>query len=234
MKVRRYRHTILRYKDDNWEDQEMRMDDDMSELIQHEYDHLDGILATMRAIDSKSFVMKESKSAGLRYMEERMYISIEPMTREQMHEMYQGFTMDSSIFDDMELFEQAKDYVYVPNKVDMLYEMRTSEEGSHLFAILMDEVVIGEVGLRHYNDETKDCELSIHMKNDYYKGKGFGTYAEKLAIDYAFDVLGAESIFAESLKKNKRSQHILEKLGFRYTGDSEGFRQYRLEKADRP
>lgn len=35
------------------------MDDDMSELIQHEYDHLDGILATMRAIDNKSYVMKE-------------------------------------------------------------------------------------------------------------------------------------------------------------------------------
>lgn len=35
------------------------MDDDMSELIQHEYDHLDGILATMRAIDNKAFVMKK-------------------------------------------------------------------------------------------------------------------------------------------------------------------------------
>ena len=40
----------------------MRMDDDMSELIQHEYDHLDGILATMRAIDNKSFVIKNNKS----------------------------------------------------------------------------------------------------------------------------------------------------------------------------
>ena len=38
----------------------MQMDDDMAELIQHEYDHLDGILATMRAIDNKSFVMKRS------------------------------------------------------------------------------------------------------------------------------------------------------------------------------
>ena len=61
VRVRRYRHTNLRYKDENWEDREMAMDDDMSELIQHEYDHLDGILATMRAIDNKSFVMKESK-----------------------------------------------------------------------------------------------------------------------------------------------------------------------------
>ena len=57
--VRRYRHCILRYLDENWEAKEMRMDDDMSELIQHEYDHLDGILATMRAIDNKSFVIKK-------------------------------------------------------------------------------------------------------------------------------------------------------------------------------
>ena len=61
VRVQRYRHCILRYKDENWEDQEIKMDDDMSELIQHEYDHLDGILATMRAIDNKAFVMKETK-----------------------------------------------------------------------------------------------------------------------------------------------------------------------------
>ena len=58
VRVRRHRHCILRYLDENWMPQEMRMDDDMSELIQHEYDHLNGILATMRAIDSKSFVMR--------------------------------------------------------------------------------------------------------------------------------------------------------------------------------
>ena len=59
VKVQRYRHCILRYLDEHWQPQEKQMDDDMAELIQHEYDHLDGILATMRAIDSKSFVMKK-------------------------------------------------------------------------------------------------------------------------------------------------------------------------------
>ena len=49
----------MKYLDENWAEQEMRMDDGMSELIQHEYDHLDGILATMRAIDNKSFIMKK-------------------------------------------------------------------------------------------------------------------------------------------------------------------------------
>ena len=59
VRVRRHRHCVLRYIDENWEPQEKRMDDDMAELIQHEYDHLDGILATMRAIDNKAFVMKK-------------------------------------------------------------------------------------------------------------------------------------------------------------------------------
>ncbi len=44
----------IAYRDENWVEQKMRMDDDMS-------DHLDGILATMRAIDNKSFVMKKQK-----------------------------------------------------------------------------------------------------------------------------------------------------------------------------
>lgn len=59
VRVRRYRHCILRCRDENWQEQMMTMDDDMAELIQHEYDHLDGILATMRAIDNRSFVMKQ-------------------------------------------------------------------------------------------------------------------------------------------------------------------------------
>ena len=59
VRVRRYRHCILHYRDENWLEQRMRMDDEMAELIQHEYDHLDGILATMRAIDNKSSVMRK-------------------------------------------------------------------------------------------------------------------------------------------------------------------------------
>lgn len=60
VRVQRYRHCIVHYRDENWQEQTMCMDDDMAELIQHEYDHLDGILATMRAIDSRSFAMKTS------------------------------------------------------------------------------------------------------------------------------------------------------------------------------
>ena len=66
-----------------------------------------------------------------------MALEVMPMTREQMHEMHRGFSMDQAIFGDMELYEKVK---------------------------------------------------------------------------------------------NTRSQHILEKLGFQYMGEEEGFKQYRLER----
>lgn len=55
VKVRRYKHLTLHYKDENWEDKSLTAVDAMSELIQHEYDHLEGILCIDRAIDNHSF-----------------------------------------------------------------------------------------------------------------------------------------------------------------------------------
>lgn len=58
VKVRRHKKISVRFHDINWIEQTWELEDDMSELIQHEYDHLDGILATQRAIDNKSFKWK--------------------------------------------------------------------------------------------------------------------------------------------------------------------------------
>ncbi len=58
VKVDRYRRCRIHYKDRNWQDEEMELEGDLSELLQHEYDHLDGILATMRAKDSRAFYRK--------------------------------------------------------------------------------------------------------------------------------------------------------------------------------
>ncbi|MBL7875355.1 MAG: peptide deformylase [Cyclobacteriaceae bacterium] len=55
VKVKRHKELIVRYKDENWQSREWEMKDDLAELLQHEYDHLNGILCTMRAIDDKSF-----------------------------------------------------------------------------------------------------------------------------------------------------------------------------------
>ena len=59
--VRRYRRLTVRYKDLDWNDCIMELEGDLSELIQHEYDHLDGILAVMRAKDDRSLYLKSMR-----------------------------------------------------------------------------------------------------------------------------------------------------------------------------
>jgi len=63
VRVSRYRRADIRYFDAELQPQEMRLEGDYSELLQHEYDHLDGILATMRAVDNKSFYLQQIKRA---------------------------------------------------------------------------------------------------------------------------------------------------------------------------
>jgi len=59
VKVRRHRSATLHYLDENWQQKTWELNDDLSELLQHEYDHLDGILSTMRALDDKAFKWKD-------------------------------------------------------------------------------------------------------------------------------------------------------------------------------
>jgi len=65
LEVKLYRHKKCRvfYKDLDWNDCVLECDRDLSELIQHEYDHLDGILAVQRAIDSQSFRINQKKAS---------------------------------------------------------------------------------------------------------------------------------------------------------------------------
>ena len=61
VKVSRHRRAVIKYFDLEMNPQVMELEGDLSELLQHEYDHLDGILATMRAVDNKSLYMEQMK-----------------------------------------------------------------------------------------------------------------------------------------------------------------------------
>ena len=55
VKVLRHKTIEIEYLDENWKLQKSVFENDLSELFQHEFDHLEGILCTMRAIDNMSF-----------------------------------------------------------------------------------------------------------------------------------------------------------------------------------
>ena len=59
VRVQRHKACRIRFLNEDWQEQNWWLEDNLSELLQHEYDHLDGILATQRAIDDRSFALNE-------------------------------------------------------------------------------------------------------------------------------------------------------------------------------
>lgn len=61
VKVRRYSSCRFSYRDASWQRKSVILEGELAELLQHEIDHLNGVLATMRAIDGKSFALQSQK-----------------------------------------------------------------------------------------------------------------------------------------------------------------------------
>jgi peptide deformylase len=61
VKVMRHKSCRIVYRDMDWQEQSMTLEGDLSELLQHEVDHLDGVLAVARAIDSQSFALRSQR-----------------------------------------------------------------------------------------------------------------------------------------------------------------------------
>lgn len=148
------------------------------------------------------------------------------MTRELCHELYKGWSNDASIYMDMSLF---KPYSYNKASIDRYFDSK-NEPSRIIFAIMLDGKPIGELQLKQIDLEKAECTLSIHMQNDAVKDKGYGTQAERLAVKYAFDELGMVAVNADTIMKNTRSQHVLEKVGFHLIGEDGTFKYYRIER----
>ena len=154
-------------------------------------------------------------------------VSLKPMTRQMCHTFYKDFQNDPAI-------GHYYEYVYTPEIADRYFDTNSAPE-KKLFAICLNGKIIGEIKLKHMDLQKRECSMGIHLQNDAVKGKGYGTQAERLTLQYAFEELGMAAVNAKAVLKNTRSQHVLEKVGFRYTHEDDTFKYYRCEaiKAER-
>lgn len=149
------------------------------------------------------------------------------MTKELARRYYKGFEMDPDLFMDMSKFHP---YVYSINKCDEIVD-RFQRMGRVYMAVMLEDKPIGEVILKNVDIGRKCCTMGIHLQNDGVKNKGYGTQAEILAIQYAFNEMSMETVYADAIHKNKRSQHVLEKVGFRETHRDDSFVYYRCDRS---
>ncbi len=154
-----------------------------------------------------------------------MKISLMRMSDEMYYEYLKDYDNDPDLYFDKDKYEH---YVYSVEGVARYIERKKRKQQIPM-AILCDKKVIGELIFKELvpNDSVT---IGIALQKRDYKGHGYGTQAEKLALDYAFDTLGVKTVLADTILTNTRSQHVLEKVGFVETHRDEMFIYYKCQR----
>lgn len=108
-----------------------------------------------------------------------------------------------------------------PEAIDKLYQRySTATTESTGFAIYERATMrpIGTVGLVSINHLNRTAELGIGIGERDCWGKGYGTEATCLILDYAFNVLSLHNVMLRVFSYNVRAIRAYEKAGFREIG----------------
>ena len=99
-------------------------------------------------------------------------------------------------------------------------EIEIKEGSSHEYAICLKENpdnIVGCISLMGTNSAAKKAELGYWLERKLW-GKGIATEAAKAMIDYGFNTLGLNSIYARFFDINPASGRVMEKCGMTYAG----------------
>lgn len=152
-------------------------------------------------------------------------ITLRPMTAEMYHAFFCEYQNDPDLYLDKNDFTE---YVYDEEKVNA-YIRRQIDCKRLPFAIMLGDEMVGE--LKIYDIVPGESAwLGITMKNRQYKDRGFGTQAERLAIEFVFRNLEIPTLYADSVLTNTRSQHVLEKVGFQFLYADESRKHYSITR----
>ena len=91
---------------------------------------------------------------------------------------------------------------------------RVLKQESYNFMIFQDKKMIGGIGLSEFNN--KSCQVGYWLGKKYW-GNGFATEALKSILDFGFDQLNLEKIYAAYKIGNEGSIRVLAKCGFEYS-----------------
>lgn len=156
-------------------------------------------------------------------MNEKVYL--QSMTAEMYHEYFKEYQNDLDLYLDKSAYVE---YVYDEEKVNRYIQKQIDLKRKN-FAIMYGNEMVGELIIKNI-EENKCATIGISMKNAKYKDRGFGTKAEQLAIEYVFGELNIPVLYADSIWSNERSQHVLEKVGFRLIKEEGDFKYYCIER----
>jgi len=102
------------------------------------------------------------------------------------------------------------------------YDHWSKEDPSRAVGFLIYDratgTAIGAVSLRHIDPVRQTAEYGIVISDKAYWGKGYGTEATQLILDYGFTVLGLHNVLLMTYAYNERAIRAYKRAGFREIG----------------
>ncbi len=95
------------------------------------------------------------------------------------------------------------------------YKRSSTSNPSHVSAVICthDGNFIGHIGMDI--DFARGCAITGTLIGKKHQGKGYGTDAKMLILDYAFNWLGLRKVTSKIIDFNGRSQSYAKKCGYR-------------------
>lgn len=105
---------------------------------------------------------------------------------------------------------------FTENQIRKWLASRPGLEDRADYAILRkeDRGYLGDVVLSDIHEGNRSAAFRIALTGPDVFGKGYGTEATKLILDFAFDVVGLHRVSLEVFDFNPRAQRVYEKCGF--------------------
>jgi RimJ/RimL family protein N-acetyltransferase len=124
---------------------------------------------------------------------------------------------------DLELSVLTGDPVHPlsPEGIDGLYERYAKNDPSHASFVIYERATlrpIGTIGLPGINHAHRIAELGAGIGEHDCWGKGYGSEATRLILEYAFTVLGLHNVMLRVFSYNHRAIQAYRKVGFKEIG----------------
>ncbi len=119
---------------------------------------------------------------------------------------------------DLELHALADDEPWRPRSLAQMQAMyddlQKKTDELAWFSIDADGELIGDCSLYSFEFTGRTCTLGILIGDHDYLGKGYGTDAVRLLLDYAFRYRNLRRVWLTTLAHNERAIRSYEKAGF--------------------
>lgn len=108
---------------------------------------------------------------------------------------------------------------FTMEQVEKYIEMNIEGDERYTWLIcLPDDTAIGEVIINEIDEDNRSANIRIGLFDPRYFGKGYGTEAMKLAVDYGFTQGNLHRIELGVYDFNPRAIHVYENIGFKLEG----------------